>query len=63
MQPKIQEYLGIGVDRVWLIDPDDRKALSYLKENLIGKFADALKTVNPHLEIPLETLWQCLTAS
>ncbi len=62
MQPKIQEYLGIGVDHVWLIDPYDRKALSDSKEDLVGKLADALKTVNPHLEIPLEILWQCLPA-
>jgi len=63
MQPKIQEYLGIGVDHVWLIDPYDRKALSYSKEDPVGKLADVLKTVSPQLEIPLETLWQCLPKS
>jgi len=63
MQPKIQEYLGIGVDHVWLIDPYDRKALSYSKEDPVGKLADVLKTVSPHLEIPLETLWKFLPAS
>ena len=63
MQPKIQEYLGMGIDHVWLIDPYDRKALSYLKQDPVGKLADVLKTVNPHLEISLETLWQCLPQS
>jgi len=63
MQPKIQEYLGIDVDHAWLIDPYDRKALSYSKEDPVGKLADVLKTVGPHLEIPLETLWQCLPES
>jgi Uma2 family endonuclease len=63
MQPKIQEYLGMGVDHVWLIDPYDRKALSYSKQDPVGQLADVLKTVNPHLEIPLETLWQCLPES
>ncbi len=63
MQPKIQEYLAIGVDHIWLIDSYDRKALSYTKEDPVGKLADVLKTVGPHLEIPLETLWQCLPGS
>ena len=29
MQPKIQEYLRIGVEHVWLVDPEERSALSY----------------------------------
>jgi Uma2 family endonuclease len=63
VQPKIQEYLGIGIDHVWLIDPYDRKALSYSKEDPVGKLADVLKTVNPQLEISLEALWHCLPRS
>ena len=38
MQPKIQEYLGIGVEHVWLIDTYDRKALSYSKEARSGNW-------------------------
>ena len=63
MQPKIQEYLGIGVDHVWLIDPYDKKALAYSREDPIGKLAGVLKTVSPHLEISLETLWKFLPES
>jgi Uma2 family endonuclease len=63
MQPKIQEVLGLGVEHVWLIDPYDRKALSYSKEDPVGKLAEVLKTVSPKLEISLETLWQSLPQS
>ena len=63
MQPKIQEYLGIGVDHVWLIDPFERKALTYSKEDPVGRLTDVLKTESPQLEISLDTLWKFLPLS
>lgn len=63
MQPKIQEYLSIGVEHVWLVDPYDRKALAYSKEDPIGKLADVLRTSHPYLEVSLETLWKTLPQS
>lgn len=60
MQPKIQEYLAIGVEHIWLIDPFERKALSYSQEDRVGRLTDVLKTASPQLEVPLETLWKCL---
>ena len=29
MQPKIAEYLSIGVDWIWLIDPLEKSAICY----------------------------------
>jgi Uma2 family endonuclease len=63
MQPKIQEYLGIGVDHVWLIDAFERKALTYSKEDPVGRLTDVLKTESPQLEISLDTLWKFLPLS
>jgi Uma2 family endonuclease len=63
MQPKIQEYLGIGVNHVWLIDPFERKALTYSKEDPVGRLTDVLKTDGPQLEIFLDTLWKFLPVS
>jgi Uma2 family endonuclease len=63
MQPKIQEYLGIGVNHVWLIDPFERKALTYSKEDPVGRLTDVLKTDSPQLEIFLDTLWKFLPVS
>ena len=53
MQPKIQEYLSIGVEWVWLVDPDEQKAICYSRQNPAGVLVDVLRTENPVLEIPL----------
>ena len=53
MLPKIQEYLSIGVEWVWLIDPQEKSALSFSRENRAGAMCDVLRTENPTIEIPL----------
>lgn len=53
MLPKIQEYLSIGVEWVWVIDPEEKSALSYSQKNPAGAVCDVLRTENPALEIPL----------
>src|SRR5579863_3008286 len=53
MLPKIQEYLSIGVEWVWVIDPEEKSALSYSQKNPAGALCDVLRTENPALEIPL----------
>jgi Uma2 family endonuclease len=63
MLPKIQEYLGIGVEWVWLIDPFERKALAYSQQNKAGVLTEVLTTENPSIEIALETLWKFLRES
>jgi Uma2 family endonuclease len=54
MTPKVQEYLGIGVEWVWVIDPQERRALCYSQNNRGGAACDVLRTENPAIEIPLE---------
>jgi Uma2 family endonuclease len=58
MQPKIQEYLSIGVEWVWVIDPEEKRALVYSQRNPAGELAEVLRTENPKIEIPLEELFQ-----
>lgn len=53
MLPKIQEYLSIGVEHVWLIDPYEKSALAYSRQNPAGQVVDVLRTENPQIEIPL----------
>src|SRR6266853_4481338 len=36
MTPKIQEYLSIGVEWVWVIDPQEKSALSFSKSQPAG---------------------------
>jgi len=56
MQPKIQEYLSIGVEYVWLVDPQEGQALLYSQQAPAGRLDDILRTENPSLEIPLESV-------
>ncbi len=54
MLPKIQEYLSIGVEYVWVIDPQDRSAaMCFSKQIPVGSVCDVLRTSNPDIEIPL----------
>jgi Uma2 family endonuclease len=55
MAPKIQEYLAIGVESVWVIDPQEKSAVCYSRENPAGAVCDVLRTENPTIEVPLET--------
>ena len=56
MQPKIQEYLALGAEWIWLIDPDERQALIYSQASPTGALAEVLTTRNPDLEIALSEL-------
>ncbi len=56
MVPKIEEYLSIGVEWVWVIDPEEKAALIYSRKHPEGTAATAtLRTENPDIEIPLES--------
>ena len=60
LQPKIQEYLAYGVEWVWVIDPDVRRALSYSLANPGGTLVDELRTDNPSIVMPLKDLLSVL---
>lgn len=60
LQPKIREYLDHGVERVWVIDPDERCALSYSAEDPGGTLVDELRTQTPDITIPLADLFSAL---
>jgi Uma2 family endonuclease len=55
MLPKIQEYLLIGVEYVWVIDPQEKAALIYSRKHPEGAVATTLRTENPDIEISLES--------
>ena len=60
LQPKIQEYLAHGVEWVWVIDPDERRALNYSPADPGGTLVDVLRTENPDLAVPLGNLLSVL---
>jgi Uma2 family endonuclease len=53
MLPKIQDYLSIGVEWIWIVDPQEQSALLYSLQNPAGAVCDVLRTENPSIEIPL----------
>jgi Uma2 family endonuclease len=53
MLPKIQEYLSIGVEWIWIVDPQEQSALLYSQKNPAGALCTTLFTENPSIEIPL----------
>lgn len=60
LQPKIREYLTHGVERVWVIDPDERRALSYSPADPGGALVDELRTERPEIVIPMADLLAAL---
>jgi Uma2 family endonuclease len=53
VQPKIAEYLSIGVDWIWLIDPIEKNAIIFSQTNPVGLLAETLRTEHPAIEISL----------
>lgn len=60
IQPKIREYLTHGVEFIWVVDPDERRALCYSPSDPGGTLVDDLRTSNPDLHIPLPVLFAAL---
>ena len=60
LQPKIQEYLSHGVEWGWVIDPDERRAMSYSPTSPGGALVDELRTENPPIAIPLADVLSAL---
>ena len=56
MALRIRDYFDAGVEWVWLIDPEERIALVYSRQNPLGESVAVLRTENPAIEIPLETV-------
>jgi Uma2 family endonuclease len=55
---KVREYLSIGVQWIWLIDPVKGTALYYSQTDPDGSPCEMLHTENPTIDIALETVLQ-----
>jgi hypothetical protein len=56
METRINDYLGMGVRYVWLIDPWTRRAWVYTADARV-EAAGALQTQNPDISIPLAEIF------
>ncbi|MGI8742661.1 MAG: Uma2 family endonuclease [Bryobacteraceae bacterium] len=53
---KIREYLGAGIEWIWVIDPYEGRAMVYSHQNPLGESVTVLRTENPTIELPLERI-------
>jgi Uma2 family endonuclease len=53
VQHMIVEYLAIGVEWIWVVDPIERNAIIFSQSNPAGTLAHTMRTENPDIEIPL----------
>ena len=60
LQPKIQEYLAHGTEWVWVVDPEERRALCYSPAFPGGALVEELRTENPSIAISLADLLSAL---
>lgn len=56
MQNRINDYLDIGVNYVWLIDPSTRRATVYTREGVSEVRDGVLTTTNPDIRVNLAEL-------
>ncbi len=54
--PKINDYFDAGVEYVWAVDPYERIGLMFSRQDRLGESVDVLRTEDPAIEIPLETV-------
>jgi Uma2 family endonuclease len=54
MMAKVHDYLSMGVEWIWIIDPYEGSAMVYSGANPTGEHVDTLRTANPAVTIPLE---------
>jgi Uma2 family endonuclease len=53
MMAKLKDYLSMGVEWIWIIDPYEKTAMVYSGANPTGEQVDMLRTENPSITIPL----------
>ncbi|MBI1898898.1 MAG: Uma2 family endonuclease [Acidobacteria bacterium] len=60
VQPKINEYLAVGAEWIWVIDPLVRSALVYSQAKPTGELSEVPYAENPRVEIPLAEMFAAL---
>lgn len=54
---RLDDYVGMGVANIWVVDPHKRRGYRYTNEGLIEAKDGILRTSNPDLAVPLNALF------
>ncbi len=58
MQQKIDDYLGLGVPYVWIINPRNRKGYVVTPEGMFEAKSGVLETKDPAISVPVSELFE-----
>jgi len=54
---RLDDYVGMGVANIWVVDPHTRRGYRYTNEGLLEATDGVLHTSNPDLAVPLNALF------
>lgn len=56
MLPRISDYFRAGVSTIWVIDPDDRRAMEFTPNQPGGVLTETLRSADLNVEVPLSAV-------
>ena len=57
-QQRLDDYVSIGVQNVWMIDPLSRRGWRATREGLLEALDGVLRTTDGHVEMPIADLFE-----
>jgi Uma2 family endonuclease len=58
IQEKIADYTEFGVPNIWVLDPENRTAVTYSREGMSSISEGSLRATSPLVEVPMWELFQ-----
>ena len=62
MHEKVDDYLAMGVQHVWLIDPSTRRAHDFTTDGMREPEGGLLKVTNSNIVVPMEEIFRQVLA-
>jgi len=56
VQNKIDDYLGFGVQYVWVVDPETTRAWIYTRDRIAEARDGVLRTTDPDIAVPMSEI-------
>jgi Uma2 family endonuclease len=58
VQDRLDDFLHMGVENVWVIDPEKRRGYRYTADGLIVAKDGVMRTSNPAITVPLDAIFE-----